>query len=257
MSIESRAGTSNRYLTRTVRQDGRHQRVYLGAVSCRFAQIAHRRRRLVGATTAFGRSQRRREIAAHKCDEPTLIELVGRIKFWKTLRKLRAMKMETTQSTWTAEPPRLPSLQRFNLVCRRAEAGDSVAKLELHQWLRDYPVWLNEVTDLLAIAQDQVIDALAGDDSATKVLLRERLKSDASEIDKLRGDDPLMRIFAEIVVLASLDAKRCQVMALRKDGELVSRKYWASAADRAMKRFERLVPAFQKAMRYAVDTARG
>ncbi|WP_413431931.1 hypothetical protein [Crateriforma spongiae] len=196
------------------------------------------------------------EIEASKRLEPMFVWLASWSAHWKTYKRMMSLNSlrpnpgKPQHGSGQSDPPPIPAdfpgLQRFNRVCRRANAGDVSAQAQLDHWLDDFPGLLSDATDFVAVAQAELIDFLSGGSEETKALLRARIDRQSTELQGMTRDDPLLKLYADVIMLAFFDLLRCSTAAARRIDTVKTATYWDRAAERAQKRWRQVSDAFRK-----------
>jgi len=254
MSVESRKNTSNRYVTRVRRVGKSLRKSYVGPANDPVVDFFQRTKDLNDADDAAAKAQRRDEITQSKQLEPHLESLAKWSNHWKVLRKLvqrvrdcpdpdQPTPLSRTAGTFNV-PDHFPGIKRFAEHCRKANKGDQDAKAQIQRWTDAVPGLLDDATSHIHLARCLLIDFLARDSAETRALLDLRLDEVSADLIGQAGDDPLLRLYADAVILCYFDLMRCSVAGSRVTDDTKSAKYWDQATNRTQRRWIQITRAF-------------
>ncbi|MCR9209718.1 MAG: hypothetical protein NXI28_15910 [bacterium] len=250
MAVEGRQGTSNQYYTKVRRVGGKLEKRYVGRLSNPIVDVSSREARLSKATAVAHRLRVDAEMVNVKRDEHHFIKIAQASSGWKVL--VRIINLRSTPARLlrmsTVPTPDLPKLQEFTRVCRLANQGDEAATTQLREWVSVAPELFAKATNALELARETLLGGLAGEAPETLALLRVRLEQEADELVHATEDEPLIKHFAETVVLAKMDLVRCQLAGLRPNLGIRAMRYWEGAIARSQKRWANVSKAFQQAV---------
>ncbi|WP_404308171.1 hypothetical protein [Neorhodopirellula lusitana] len=250
MAVECRKGTSKQYATEVKRIDGKLKKDYIGRLSDPCVDMFVREERLRKATAAARKTEINIEMEEAKQTEALLIQVAKLSSHWKVFYRITNLQPVPVKALAMSNtlPPELPKLHRLAEICRLANQANEDAAIKLNRWINDAPDLFARATDVLGLARDAMIQDITGGEAETEALLRAKLERDAAElVDSVQGD-PLLRHYAETVVLAKLDVARCELAGLRPNLGIRIMKYWEVALARAQSRFIKLEKAFRMAV---------
>ncbi|MCM2370383.1 hypothetical protein [Aporhodopirellula aestuarii] len=250
MTIEGRRGTPKQYYTKVKRIDGKLKKEYVGRLSDPCVGILVREERLRKATAAARVVEINAEVEKAKQTEAHFIKIVQTSRCWKVLLRIINLQPATAETLPMSTPlsSELPKLHLLSETCRLANQGDEAAAAKLNQWINAAPELFSKATDALELARETLVRDLAGESAETEALLRSKLQRDADELINSMEDDPLIRHYAETVILAKMDLVRCEFAGLRSNLSISVRRYWEGALTRAQLRWIKLNKAFRQAV---------
>lgn len=250
----------NRYLYRSRRDDDRVRRDYIGCVADPAVALLARRRRLNSIMRREQLKRRSREDEQLRCDEPVLQRLSDSIGYWPLLDAAVA-KMSPEQrrqlllcrSDDDDRGPLLlesmemiPTQREFQSLCKAAEEGDPAAIEQLNGVLRQVPEVVAGLTDLVSAGRRLVIEYLANDSVVANMAFNQKIGHQIDLLIQDNADDPLGRLFAEVVAVAYLDALRSSLGSTRHLSSQRASKQWSGASNRSATRFDRIASAYRK-----------
>lgn len=251
MQIETRNGTTNTYVIKTFRRDGKLQKRYIGKTSDPAVQLLLEDERLTRAhELAYHEAcgiERDRDIATSE----SLEWLSQWALHWKAIRLLSELQMQSKPVAATPSERQLPGVHRFREVCRRAEAGDRDAQRQLDIWIAETPEMLSKVTDMIAITRDYLIQFVGSASAECSMLWQQQIDSKVTELLREAGDDPLSRMYAEVTTLAWLDVMRSSLMPHLAGDDRKRSTYWGSALGRSQRRWAQVSNAFQQHVKHS------
>ena len=246
MSTERRPGTLRTYLTKVERVDGKLQKRYIGSSADPVIGMLIRGQQLAKADRIARRKKHRSEIEGDKKLTDLFDRIVDWAANWKVIHLLSQLPQTKDMKNHKADgsSTEIPGLHHFLAMCKLANAGDQDAIRQLDIWLAKLPGHLSEATDLLATAELQLIQFLAKGSPETEASVRQQISQNSAILQSLVNGDPLAKMHADAVAIVWLDFMRCQLTAIRAVADTKSAKYWDAAADRALRRWERVDGAF-------------
>lgn len=250
MEIEKRTGTTNKYVTRTSRRDGRLQKRYIGKATDPVVQLFLESERLAHADELAYREACDREQEIDIAASKSLDWLCQWSSRWKVILLLREREMHSKPTVTTASGQKPPGLHKFTSTCRLAEKGDDDAQRQVDAWIAETSEILNDATDIMAIARDHLMRFVGSASAEDSLLWQKRIDMDISAILREAGDDPLTRMYAEVVVLAMLDVMRSSLMPYLAGGDMKRSTYWGKAMDHAQRRWTKITKAFQQYLKH-------
>ncbi len=252
LQIEMRKGTSNRYIVETLRVDGMLQRRYLGKAS---DPVAH----LLLEYDQLARAQRLADQEQWQADKENQLDIANTLKHlaqwsaqWKVLYRIGFFEMHKKRTNINKTERVLPKLHRFNQVCRDAASGDESAQRQLDIWIEQVPQILDDATDLIGLARDQLTRLISDSDEKCRVLWEKQIDEKTCELLGDSRDHPLTRMFAEVTVLAWLDVKRSSIMPYIAGGDMKKSSFWGDALSRSQRQWTTIAKSYEqhlKAMR--------
>lgn len=250
MSIERRPGTLRTYVTKVQRVDGRLQKRYIGSSADPTIHLFSAEHQLGLADQRARRKKHKDEIERDRTLEATFGRLDSLSKNWKIIHRLTRLPLPAPQPIDMKKrkaklaSSKLPTPSQFSETCRLANGGDQAAKRQLDRWISRIPGHLSKATDLLAIAESQLVDFLSHGSQETEALIRRKIAKTSSDLQSLVPGDPLANLHADALTLAWMDLMRCQLGAMRPFEDAKNATYWDAAADRTSRRWDRLEKAF-------------
>ena len=247
MSTERRTGTLRTYVTKVKRVDGQLQKRYIGRSADPVIHLLTADHQLALADRRARRKKHQTEIELDKKLAETFVRVEAWSANWKVIHRLTLLPQPKVMKNPKADvrSSKLPALHRFLETCRLVNGGDQDAIRQLNSWLAEIPGHLSEATDLLAIAESQLIKLLSPTGSPeTEALVRRNIAQTSADLQSLVKGDPLAKMHADAVAIAWLDFMRCQLAAIGAYEDTKTANYWNAAADRALRRWGRVEEAF-------------
>jgi hypothetical protein len=246
MSTEKRPGTQQTYVTKVRRVDGRLLKRYIGPSADPVVSLLTADHQLALADQRASRQQNQAEIELDKKMAASFDRIVDWSKNWKFIYRLtrlpQAKDMRTNKPDTT--PSKLPTLHRFTQTCRLANEGDQDAISQLDHWIAEIPGLLSEATNLVRIAESQLVDFLAQGSPETEAIVRRHIAQTSADLQLLVKGDSLAKLHADALTMVWMDMMRCQLGAMRLFEDSKTAKYWDAAADRATRRWGRVEKSF-------------
>ncbi len=250
MAVEGRRETNKKYYTKVQRIDGRLKKEYIGRLSSPFVSMFVRDERLQKATTAARGDEINAEMEKARQTEAQLIQIAQFSGCWRVLLRIISLPPSPANILPMSTQPssELPKLHRLTETCRLANQGDGAAAAKLNEWINSAPEIFAKATDALELARETLVQDFAGESPETEALFRIKLQREADELLDSVGDDPLIRHYADTMVLAKMDLVRCELAGLRSNLSISVRRYWEGALKRAQLRWIKLNKAFRQAV---------
>lgn len=263
MSIENRRTSSNRYLTNSIRVNGRIVRQYIGCESDAGIQIVTRRKGVRDAILEQSRQATLADIERSRKIQAILAGLIGAGSRWSTLAALvhpttrhrnlkRFIRLNVqfgSAGFGSKEFADLPSKKEFDCLCRAALTGDEPSEYELWTLTENGPQIFSDASSLLKAAEDLLVESLAGKCEATGATIRARIEQTNYRVREGSDGSELDRLFAGVVVMSYMDTLRCGASGMRPTADNKTAKYWDSAHDRAIKRWLRVSKSYERFVR--------
>ncbi len=268
MALTSRGPQRRGYVYRSVRDGSTVRKVYIGATADPAVELAHRSHRLNEAVRIAEREQRSREIELAKRSAIYLDVIAAVAAKWRVLEKLFVDQPQWGMGTvpahglsdpygWAGENReclvRVQQMMRFKLMspakikqlCRDAAANDPVALQRLVELVDDQQELFAGAVDLLAVAREFVIEAIAGDSPANGSAVDAKIATMLRELDHGLATDALERMLTEIAAVAWLDAMTCSVQCTRAGQANKGADFWSIMATRSQKRWQEASKALE------------
>lgn len=269
MAIAHRGSAGKGYVYRSFRDGDRTGKVYIGAATDPVAQIVHRVCRLGKAIRSSENEKRAAEIEIAKRCEPYMEVIAQVAAKWRFLDRLFATHPRwgtggvpdhvlSAPYIWAGDAHecltgvkrilryRKMSPAEINQIVRQAAANDPAALERLTELIADQKELFAGAVDLMAIARDFVVDALAGDDPGSRAAVAAQVDYILSEFDRDNATDGLERMLIDIAAVAYLDAMKCSALCVRATDTQKQAAYWSSAATRSDKRAQAAIAALEQ-----------
>ncbi len=248
MSTERRTGTLRTYVTKVKRVDGQLQKRYIGRSADPVIHLLTADHQLALADRRARRKKHQTEIELDKKLAETFVRVEAWSANWKVIHRLTLLPQPKVMKNPKADvrSSKLPALHRFLETCRLVNGGDQDALRQLDTWLAEIPGHLSEATDLLAIAELQLVKLLSQGSPETEALVRQDLAQTSAELQSLVNGDPLAKMHADAVAMVWMDFMRCQLAAIGAYEDTKTAKYWDGAADRSLRRWKQADKAFSR-----------
>ncbi len=250
----------DRYHYRSWRDDeGRVRRDYLGKTSDPAVSLLARTYRLDTIIQHQQLKRCRREHEELCRDEGVFVRLSASSRYWPLLdAAYEQMTPEHRRLLFAAcdcldegyllieSPEMAPTEREFRSLCQAADAGDPAAAAQLAAVLDQVPDVVAGMTDLLAAARRIVVDFIADGSQVVAEATNRTIDSHMRLLVDETCDDPLGKMYAEIVAVAWLDAMRCAVGSARGSSSQRASTFWSGAASRSATRFARIASGYRK-----------
>ncbi|MCM2371901.1 hypothetical protein [Aporhodopirellula aestuarii] len=250
MQIEQRKGTAKNYVVLARRLNGKRQKRYIGKASDPVVQLFVEEERLAKANELAHREaccrERDNDIAANI----SLEWLSEWSTNWKVIRQMGELEMHSQSTAPPKADKKMPGLHKFKEVCRLAESGDVDARAQLDSWIAAQPEILREATDMIAVSREHLLQFVGSASPENVALWRCRLDADTTEILGSAENDPLSRMYAEVVVIAWMDLMRCWIMPSVTGQDEKRSAYWGSAVERAHGRWTKIYQAWTQHLKH-------
>ncbi|MFO0877879.1 MAG: hypothetical protein U0840_11040 [Gemmataceae bacterium] len=255
MPWDKRQRTRKRYYSRARKQQGMVLRQYLGSQDDPLTQLladfdaleraqCHAQRQALDAEQALWQEIEQGErVATQRMD---LLVRAGMLllEHRQTRRgdcvRLRKEARCNMEAAATIQFSDMPTQDDLAELVQRAEAMDRHALEQLRLLLRRYPSLWQEVTDLSAQIEDQLLRFLAGDSLLGRECLAQRLEHQRRLLSRGR-DSPLERLLVDQVARLALETECIELARLQPSGRKSSTRFWEQRVQQTQRRYLRAI----------------
>jgi hypothetical protein len=138
----------------------------------------------------------------------------------------------------------IPVIMAFSRLTRKAQKGDQQAAQAIHNACEASPQLTESFADFLPLAKWMVARQFSQNNGLYEQTLVAKVETLDAELKKSVGDDPLLELHAEIVVVAYLDAMRCALHAANRYDNKSDAEHFQRLASRSAKRYEQVHRSF-------------
>lgn len=266
MTLEKRPKSNRDYYYESRREGSRVIKKYVGSTSCPNVATIAEYQKLIAARNyqAKSRRKREREVATmvHQTLEQATLQGEELHRVHLALKKAvhRAYTepepfpelmpgdwgYEETREQDSCEADSRKSPFGFAELCTQVDSGNPHALQRYRDLISQHDELLSEMTDLVSLAKQQTIDAIAGESTVVREALRQQLERDTQSLVGEGSELPFLdRMLAELLLLNRMDALRCHIALSRQPENLSEVRFWTTASINAQRRFERALKRFR------------
>ena len=99
------------------------------------------------------------------------------------------------------------------------------------------------MTDFVAIARRGVVDCFS-ESQVSRIAVSAAIDNMVASLIDGMADDPAGNMYAQLAALAWIDGMRCSLCSAREPIDRTESKFWAGQADRATRRYSRIMQSF-------------
>jgi hypothetical protein len=140
----------------------------------------------------------------------------------------------------------LPARKDFRRLSKAADQGDKMAAKKLDEACSASKKLMESFSDFVSMAKWMVAKQFSQGNMMQVKSIQAKAEQQEADLAKRAGDDPLLKMHAEIVVVAYIDAMRCALLAAHQYDFKTEAEHFQRLADRSAKRFTKISGDFAK-----------
>jgi len=140
----------------------------------------------------------------------------------------------------------LPVKRDFRRLSKAADQGDEMAAKKLDEACSASKKLMESFSDFVSMAKWMVAKQFSQGNLIHVKSIHSKAEQLEADLRKRVGEDPLLKMHAEIVVVSYIDAMRCTLLAAHRYDTKTEAEHFQRLADRSAKRFTRISGDFAK-----------